>query len=428
MTTTIPPEQAAEPEPNGTSDIDAMFWKSRPELEVIRTFAQSRMTSPWACLGVVLARVVAATPPWAVLPAIIGGHGSLNLFVGLVGPSGDGKGAATSAARDAVLMTRPVTVVPVGSGEGLSHVYKRREKKDLVWNTDSALVSIPEIDTLTSLATRSSSTVLPELRKAWSGEDLGFSYADPSRRLLVEAHSYRLSLVCGIQPERAEALLGDSDGGTPQRFLWMPVTDPAAPDHEPDEPEPYRWNWSREMERFSSGAMNLVMQVHPGAVQEIREARRARNRGEGDPLDGHRLYGQLKAAAAMAVLAGRADVSAEDWELASMIMQVSTRTRTQVQNTLAAEKRTALQKRAVAEATSRDYAEDFVENRALERVTYWITQWLARKPCRESDMKQSLNSRDRRYFKDALDRLQAEKRIKLQGRGGADERWALVQE
>ncbi len=156
---------------------EEQFWKSRDMLQHVHDFARARMTTPWAVLGVVLARVVTATEPWVVLPKIVGGHGSLNLFIGLVGASGTGKGAATAAGQDAVSIPGGVFSVNVGSGEGLAHTFVKREKGQLVpLDNDSALIQIPEIDSLTSLSTRSSATILPELRKAWSGEDLGFAY------------------------------------------------------------------------------------------------------------------------------------------------------------------------------------------------------------------------------------------------------------
>ena len=43
-----------------------------------------------------------------VLPPIIGGVGSLNMLVGLVGPSGAGKGASEAVAKDAFRCTCPL--------------------------------------------------------------------------------------------------------------------------------------------------------------------------------------------------------------------------------------------------------------------------------------------------------------------------------
>jgi hypothetical protein len=58
------------------------------------------MVGPWAMLGNCLARVVSSIPPNVVLPPTIGSHASLNLFVALVGKSGDTKSTAMRASAD----------------------------------------------------------------------------------------------------------------------------------------------------------------------------------------------------------------------------------------------------------------------------------------------------------------------------------------
>ena len=234
------------------SDRDAEFWDSRKGLRHIRDHARSRGAAPWGTLGCVLARTVTAVDPKIVLPPLVGGHGSLNLFVGLVGPSGAGKGAAEAAASDALVMPH-VDTMPVGSGEGLPRLFAHREKlpKDAGggWETvrdrAAVLVTAPEVDTLAAVAGRQGATLLPELRKAWVGETLGFGYAAPEKQVVIERHTYRLTLVVGVQPTRARALLDDADGGTPQRILWLPVTDPDAPDLRPYPPAPMTWTCPR---------------------------------------------------------------------------------------------------------------------------------------------------------------------------------------
>ena len=176
------------------------LWNARPVLGHIRDFARARRASPWATLGVVLARVVVATPPSVVLPALMGGQASLNLFVGLVGESGSGKGAAAHAAADAIDVG-DLEVATVGSGEGIGHLFVRRTRAGIIeQHTEAVLFDIAEIDTLTALRDRRGATLLPELRKAWMGEQLGFGYADPAKRLTIHEHAYRLGLVAGINP------------------------------------------------------------------------------------------------------------------------------------------------------------------------------------------------------------------------------------
>src|SRR4029077_20878232 len=61
------------------------FWSARPELCAVRDAARSRLVSPWATLGAVMALVCSQVGPHVVLPPIVGGDATLNTFVALVG-------------------------------------------------------------------------------------------------------------------------------------------------------------------------------------------------------------------------------------------------------------------------------------------------------------------------------------------------------
>ncbi len=166
---------------------------------------------------------------------------------------------------------------------------------------------------------------MPILRSAWSGEQLSFAYADPTKALKVDSRAYRCALLLGVQPTKAGPLLEDADGGTPQRFLWVPVTDPDMPRTRSKAPEPIVWD-----RKFPTVA-RYEMPVCEEAVDAIDEAHWQRSRGEGDPLDGHKLYTRLKVAAALALLDKRLEVTADDWRLAGRIMAKSDATRAGVQ-------------------------------------------------------------------------------------------------
>lgn len=395
---------------------DDGFWGARPILEHIRTFARARRASPWAVLGVVLARAVAATPPWVTLPPLVGGEASLNVYIGLVGPSGAGKGAAESAGRDC-LDVGDITTIGIGSGEGLAHCFARRVKGALEYHTEAVVLSVPEIDTLGALGDRKGSTLLGELRKGWSGEGLGFSYADETKRLPIPAHHYRLSLVAGIQPQRAGALLGDRDAGTPQRFLWLPATDPHAPDVPPETPDQLLWqppSWPRGDYRTGRAALPVC----DTARTVIDEQRLARLRGEGDALDGHALLARLKVAAALALLDGHAEVTDDDWKLADEVMQVSDRTRAGVVDQLAADAAERNQRQGTAEGIRAAVAADVLEERTLKRVCTGILRrldrgrgdWVAR-----TVVRQSLAGRDRAYFDPSAEMLLGTGQIEVRG-------------
>ena len=389
-----PWEQADEPTP---------FWGARAVLGHVHDFARARMVSPWAMLGVVLVRVTTAVPPFVVLPPIVGSVASLNTFAALTGPSGAGKGAAESAGTEAVDVG-PLTVASVGSGEGIAHLYAHREKGEVVRDREAVVFSIPEVDNLTALGTRRGATLLPQLRSAWTGETLGFSYADRDKALPIERHTYRMGLLLGVQPGRAAPLVDDSDGGTPQRFVWLPTTDPDAPDFPPACPEPLDW---RPTWRWHGDARGLcVLPVPDVARQTIIGARRARLRGDGDALDGHALLCRLKVAAALALLDERQAVDDEDWQLAGAVMQVSDSTRAAVVRHLAARAEDANRARGQAEAARAVVVSETVHTEQVKRVAGVVLRALRRREgdgwATRRDLAAAVAGRDRGVLAEAI--------------------------
>jgi len=385
------------------------FWSARPELAAVHGWARARMAAPTAVLAVVLARVIAATPPFVVLPPIIGGEASLNLFFALVGNAGGGKGAAERAGAAAI------DVAPydgfhetsAGSGEGIAHLFMHRVKGEPKQHTEAAMLSVAEVDTLAGLKHRQGSTLMPELRKAWMGEPLGFAYADPAKRLPVRAHKYRLNLLVGVQPTRAAVLVDDADGGTPQRLVWMPTTDSAMPDDTPDPPGRIIWKPPTWPAQNTDTNWLSVLDVCHEATSTIRVAHLARQRGQGDALDGHALLCRLKVAAALGILAGRADVTDEDWRLAGLIMRQSDHTRTLVVDRLRAKQQQANVAQGEAEATREVIKRTAVENADVQRVCQAIIRrlrrdrsWVTRR-----DVRGAVTPRLRGHFDGAVEKL-----------------------
>lgn len=344
----VDPDRYREAPEAGLEATEDAFFNRRPELQHIRDFARSRMASPWATLGAVLVRVVCQVPPSVVLPALVGKQASLNLFVGIVGPSGSGKQAAEGAAEEAFFYGEPQTTITVGSGEGIVRSYvkytppKGEQPGGIEQIESSVLFRAAEIDTLAAVKGRSSATIMPTLRDAWTGDHLGWGYAAAEKRLTINAHNYRMGLVVGVQPDRADALLGrdESDGGTPQRFLWLPAQDPNIPDETP--PEPERWHWVAPEFRFAgfAGTGGRRALLVPAEIEQlVRQAALDRHRGKTEALDGHALLARLKVAAALTFLAGRADMDMDDWDLAGMVMAKSDATRAGVVHSLQAKDR-----------------------------------------------------------------------------------------
>jgi hypothetical protein len=411
------------------SRIDPEDIWADPTLGHIRTFAQARLTSPWATLGTVLMRSLATVPADITLPPIVGGLGSLNLFLAVVGDSGMGKGASVAAARDAVHLPIDAPHLPVGSGEGLVKAYAHRERMetatgDKEWQTvqdrQSIVFDVSEVDQLAALSGRTGSTLMNQLRSAYSGELLGSSYADPEKAVTLEPHSYRLALIVGVQPRRSGAILSESDGGTPQRFVWMPAADPLVPTTSPAEPEsltvaPVRWSPGQK-----------VMKVPAAAENAIRENRQAALRGERPPLDGHALFTRLKVAAALAVLDGRGHLNLRDWDLSALIMAKSDETRqvcvdavAQVEEEEAAKRGAS---RAVADLGYQAKRVD-LHHKNVVRVGNLLLKYLVQAMdsggtgLRVAEMNRKLRSSDRGYLREALELLTIHDQVATLGYG-----------
>ncbi|MGR7025570.1 bifunctional DNA primase/polymerase [Geodermatophilus sp. URMC 62] len=387
------------------------IWDERPILRHLFDFARGRRVAPLAVLGVALARIVAATPSNIVLPPTIGGDGSLNLFVAFVGASGQGKGTSEAAAAEAIDLSgltdrvsgEPVRTVNVGSGEGFVHQFVTRKAGEMHRLRDSVLFNVPEVDTLTALGNRQGATLMPVLRSAWSGEQLGFSYADPTKALDVPARSYRCALMLGVQPAKAGPLLEDADGGTPQRFLWVPVIDPDMPRERTKAPEPIVWD------RKFPTVPRYEMAVCEEAIDAIDEAHWLRSRGEGDPLDGHKLYCRLKVAAALALLDKRLDVTADDWRLSGRIMAQSDATRAGVQRTLREQASEANIGRAKAEAARAVVVAEEVDAQVVRKASQSVKTALSKRPgewMSAGELRRAVSSRVRGNLDDALAALE----------------------
>jgi 5S rRNA maturation endonuclease (ribonuclease M5) len=407
---TIATDAPEPPKTNGHkphSDLDK-FWDERPGLQHIRDFARASMVSPWSMLGAVLARIVAATPPFVVLPRTIGGEMSLNLFVGFVGPSGGGKGASERAAESAVRLPEPITKTGPGSGEGIAHLFQKYDKKQdaLIPVATAVLMSAAEVDTLSALTGRQASTLMPELRKTWSGEELGFAYVDPEKKLKLQGHTYRLCLTVGIQPGRAGQLLNDSDGGTPQRFVWLPVADPGAPDETPEHPPPRIWH-RPALPKADFTTRLVILPICSDALAAVRANRLAQLREEGElGIEAHGLLSRLKVAAALGLYDERAEISSEDWRLAGIVMAVSDSTREKVAKELAKAVQKQNRARAELEAERALLIEGRKEIDTLHRVGRTMVRKLdAGRWVSKSDLRKAVSSRDRGYFEAALDKL-----------------------
>lgn len=428
----------AEPDPEPTMNdlvsqlTDDEFWQSNPSLTAIYEHAHEHLASPWSVLGACLARALATVPPWITLPPIIGGPGSLNCFWALVGRSGAGKGASEACAAALVPLDSDIAVWPAGSGEGLAHAYIRKatpkerdeaEAGGIIRERISAVFSVPEVDTLSSISGRQGSTIMSKLRSAYSGEEIGFAYADPTKRLLVGPHRYRMQMILGVQPERAGGLLGDTAGGTPQRFVWLPANDPSI----------------GEVQGRAHGALGVTdrkawagqarhIDVPDCAAGEIRAAHIARARGEGDAIDGHALQTREKVMVGLCVLDGRTTPDDVDWLLAGKVMAVSAATRGRIEAEVAAAADRAAEVAGREWGIRTDAANLTQARRRERRIAGVVLRALERRggSAMWSEIRRSVDSRDRTEAVEIVEELAVGGVLKLVEIDGGGRRLDLV--
>ncbi|WP_151524137.1 hypothetical protein [Serinicoccus kebangsaanensis] len=406
-----PVKQAAGAEPaagqqrgDDLAAIEEAFWSARESLAHIHSFALARMASPWAVLGVTLVRLLGTVPPHITLPPVVGAEASLNSFLALVGNSGGGKGIAMAVSRAAVpLGTDEPAQKPPGSGEGIVKAFAHTTRQgELIRERESVVFVAFEVDAVTALSARVGSTQDAIFRSAWSGEELGFSYADKTKATQLPAHSYRAGLILGVQPERAAGLFDQTSGGTPQRMLWLPADDPAITPDELHQPEP------RRMARQAWSGKPLSLSLPPEAIRAAREHRAARGRGEGDALDSHAILVREKVAAGLAQLDGRRSITSEDWELSGVVMRKSNATRAGVVRTLQKVSTEENRRRGEAEGVRQVAAQSVTDKAAAQRVTAVVRRKLlaaGRAGQSRGELRKAIFSADRHRLDDALDAL-----------------------
>jgi hypothetical protein len=312
-------------------EIEGHFWQSRDSLKLIYDASLSKMAAPWAVLACCVARTLAQIPPDVVLPDVIGGPGSLNWFAAIVAKSGGGKGAANAVATQ--LVPGDILTRGAGSGEGMIEAYNRKaEPQDHI---TAILFSVDEVDSIASMQARAGQTTMSVIRSGFSGETLGYSYRGRASEK-VDAHTYRMTLVVSVQPERAGGLFNGAGGGTPQRFQWFPGRDKRIKVDRPT------WPTDSTGQRLALAPVDLRslpyggMSIPPEAEALILKAREDSNGGGNDEaLDGHAAFCREKFAYSLAIMDGRPTMNSDDWKLSGIAQDVSDWCRLRAQNALA---------------------------------------------------------------------------------------------
>ncbi|WP_195167474.1 DUF3854 domain-containing protein [Mycobacteroides abscessus] len=393
---------------------DAVFGAS-PLLDQLRQHARSLRSGPWAVLGFTLGRTALAVPPHVQLPAVVCAPASLNLILGVVGTSGQGKGGAVYAASGIRFYTEPpaptppigtapdtrsfgpmpstevVTPTPasVGSGEAVASLFVSREKVEnpvdgkaewiMQQHTTAAWIHWDEVDTLTGQKGRQGSTLDAELRKLYSGEGLG--NVTKTNCLYCDPHIYRAVASMSIQPGRAGGLYSDEFGGLIQRLLHFGAGDPHAPEQRgPQVPafEPVVLpDFKGSGMVTPSGAMPKYIHVAQVVADEIDRDRQSALIGasDDDPLDRHLGLTRLKIAALAAVLHGEGLVVTEAWwAWAGLVIEHSRRVRDGIRKGLATQARDAAQARGRMTHVMTSAAEAEA-GKDHDRALNWLRTW-----------------------------------------------------
>ena len=390
--------------------LEADFW-TRTSLKEIYDVALMQSCSPWAVLSHCVARALAQIRPCVTLPDVICGPGSLNWIGANVASSAGGKGGATAVARQ--LVPTSVKVYNLGSGEGVVDRYMSKATKTNPASQihESLMFNADEIDSVAALASRNGATLMSVIRSGFSGELLGDSYIRSSGTPPLEPHSYRMTLMVSVQPERAGWLLDGAAGGTLQRVMWFPAIDrrvkasgtraKISPLSLPDPASLYNWQ-----------TYPVELTIPAEAEQLIREEAVRRHCGETDALDGHALFSREKFAFGLALLDGRVVMDTEDWRLSGIAAEVSTFIRRQVTVLREAADDVEAQKAGRIHGVMREAA-DAEKGAATERrITAVGIKALAKlgaEPSRrmsQSVLTKSFTSRDRAALRAALTGLE----------------------
>lgn len=367
------------------------FWSATDQLNLIHQWARASYVAPWALLCAVLLRVIASTGHPVMLPGPPA-PASLNMGLVLIGRSGSGKGVTDKLSR--VVWPADIHEEGLGSGQGIAELFK--EQKNPEDRITRALVSVSEIDHLTALNAGQGNNTRAALKAALTGDRLGSKGASVATSRSVPADSYRLCLSISAQFGHCGVLLDDVSGGTPQRQVWVLVTDPDMPD-EPG-PTPDRVLDTSLPSWALSGSQTLMQYGTPEIREYVAAGLLANQRGQLDAIDGHRTLTRLKVAAALAILDHRMVISAIDWELSEHIMAKSDATRAAVIEYDRQAARAKVRDRALGRAAF----DEIIEGRHTATVRNRVVRLLADGPMSRSDLRRAMG---KQHYREAFDAL-----------------------
>lgn len=357
-------------------DLEADLWDKTPRLKHVAQAADSMGRNRLALLGVLLARVLAEVDPEICLPGVrdgaIGSRASLNLGVALVGSSGQGKSAFERESRELLGRDQKSIEGKPSTGQGLIQSYLQWDVEagaNVLINDPRRIFIVDEIDTLGALSNDTGSTLLSEVRTMLTGGSTGSSNATKERQRMLHAGTYNFQLVAGVQPARAGALLDSRDAGTPQRFIWVPVTDPNTALHPDDRPPwPGSINWDDSfLLHFEFG--EPVVRYPDWLLKELKDYdyRISLESSHGGELSrhGHQNLLRLKVATGIAFLHESPVVEDLHVEIADLILMSSKRTQLECERAVA---ETAFLKKKASKHSDERVQEEIVKEKLARLV------------------------------------------------------------
>ncbi|MFZ2242475.1 MAG: hypothetical protein WAV90_23485 [Gordonia amarae] len=380
----------SRPDPRDLSDeelYEAIFVvPSLPLLCHMTHLARAWQTChAYGALAAALSVAACAAPEATVETGIGDGAMPLNFVIGLTGPSGAGKGLASSdrfmipgtplAAAPGVPLVggsaQMINTAPrirrhgrPASGEALITMFYEPNPNYIPpnakapanpapanttskWqrNGKALLINWGEIDQFAAKSGAKGSTLEATARSGWSGEELGdesITRVAAGLPCTVDAMTYRLVLLFGVQPEKGAALF-DSAGGTLQRVIWLPVYDPdklcdpaelqaakAAAFQVMHLPVPRDLRRAKRPSLYVPGPTGDII-VTDDVIDAIQYET---GRPDRDPEETHATANRIRLAAIFAGWVRRPGqpcvVDMDAWYWAGLVMEVSRRTREEV--------------------------------------------------------------------------------------------------
>lgn len=366
-------ETLTAPHSDGNSPVTVdQVFNGRASLRSIRDNARNAGEAPFAVLIACIIRLLACTPPSLTLPGfgVRSAPGSLNLYGAVAAPSGGGKGEVMALAehcmtiRDTHGQIVDLETFSIGSGEGLVSVFEMPDDPETM-PTTRAMAEVDEITELTALSGRTGATLQPKLLSMWSGKSVGNRNRGRDTSQQVDAGRYRLTVMAGVQPGNAGALLNPeaSTSGLPQRFVWASMEDHG---YDPDTPavDPVRVNVPAGDDPARS--VNVCPEVR-AALRDDKAMKRAGRYPH--PWDAHAIQCKEILGVALSLLDGRnGDVSPEDWRLAGLLWQHNRDTRRACLAVCEGAAVDAAAARRVTDAEARDRAADTMTEKYTHTV------------------------------------------------------------